>query len=48
MSGAAKAASVDTPTAGIDQQSAIARAAAMPTRSPVNEPGADGDPRRGR
>ncbi len=39
MSGAANAASVDTPTAGMPQASAMARAALIPTRSPVNEPG---------
>jgi hypothetical protein len=39
MNGAAKAASVDRPTAGLPEASAIPRAAAMPTRRPVKLPG---------
>ena len=38
-SGAAKAASVETPTASRPRASAIPRAAATPMRMPVNEPG---------
>src|SRR5262249_28806432 len=39
MNGAAKAASVDRPTAGLPVARAIPRAAAIPTRSPVKLPG---------
>ena len=39
MKGAAKAASVDSPTAGLPAASAMPRAAAMPTRRPVKLPG---------
>ena len=39
ISGAAKAASVDRPTAGLPAASAMPRAAAMPTRRPVKLPG---------
>ena len=39
MAGAARAASVDTPTTGTPQASPKARAADTPIRMPVNEPG---------
>ena len=39
MNGAAKAASVDKPIAGLPAASAMPRAAAMPTRKPVKLPG---------
>jgi hypothetical protein len=39
MWGAAKPASVDNPTAGLPAASAMPRAAEMPTRRPVKQPG---------